>query len=208
MSRLIFEARRRLPLAGDPQGHHHHRGAAGAAPGDPAVVARAGAAGGDRDPDRRHDRRDGRHRDAADLAADTVLPVRAAAGGHRVVPRSTTRRVPKRSTPSAPTTCATCRWSGTTSARRPPRSAPLPQWSHPEPADLAAVPGSRRQWERDPHDGDFLVVRAGVHSAAWPPPCGSTTPPTRSTWNRCRTAHYAACWTPSAPCATCRPGST
>ncbi len=39
------------------------------------------------------------------------------------------------------------------------------QWSHPEPVDLAAIPGSRRQWERDPQDGDFLVVRAGVHSA-------------------------------------------
>ncbi|HEY0227632.1 MAG TPA: type VII secretion protein EccCa [Mycobacterium sp.] len=35
------------------------------------------------------------------------------------------------------------------------------QWSHPEPAALAAIPGSRRQWERDPHDPDFLVVRAG-----------------------------------------------
>jgi DNA segregation ATPase FtsK/SpoIIIE, S-DNA-T family len=40
------------------------------------------------------------------------------------------------------------------------------EWSHPQPADLAAIPGSRRQWERDPQDGDFLVVRAGVHSAA------------------------------------------
>ncbi len=40
------------------------------------------------------------------------------------------------------------------------------EWSHPDPVDLAAVPGSRRQWERDPQDGDFLVVRAGVHSAA------------------------------------------
>ncbi|MGA8331992.1 MAG: type VII secretion protein EccCa, partial [Mycobacterium sp.] len=40
------------------------------------------------------------------------------------------------------------------------------EWSHPAPADLAAIPGSRRQWERDPQDGDFLVVRAGVHSAA------------------------------------------
>ena len=39
------------------------------------------------------------------------------------------------------------------------------QWSHPEPAALAAVPGSRRQWERDPHDPDFLVVRAGRHYA-------------------------------------------
>ena len=40
------------------------------------------------------------------------------------------------------------------------------KWSHPEPADLAAIPGSRRQWERDPQDADFLVVRAGLHSAA------------------------------------------
>ena len=39
------------------------------------------------------------------------------------------------------------------------------EWSHPDPTDLAAIPGSRRQWERDPHDADFLVVRAGLHSA-------------------------------------------
>ncbi|MHA7653090.1 type VII secretion protein EccCa [Mycobacterium sp. ML4] len=39
------------------------------------------------------------------------------------------------------------------------------QWSHPEPETLAAVPGSRRQWERDPDDPDFLVLRAGRHSA-------------------------------------------
>ncbi|KZS82180.1 type VII secretion protein EccC [Mycobacterium persicum] len=39
------------------------------------------------------------------------------------------------------------------------------QWSHPEPEALASVPGSRRQWERDPHDPDFLVLRAGRHSA-------------------------------------------
>jgi S-DNA-T family DNA segregation ATPase FtsK/SpoIIIE len=37
------------------------------------------------------------------------------------------------------------------------------QWSHPDPAALATVPGSRRQWERDPHDPDFLVLRAGRH---------------------------------------------
>ncbi|WP_125079840.1 type VII secretion protein EccCa [Mycobacterium sp. P7213] len=37
-------------------------------------------------------------------------------------------------------------------------------WSHPDPADLVAVPGSRRQWERDPHDEDFLVVRTGRHA--------------------------------------------
>lgn len=36
------------------------------------------------------------------------------------------------------------------------------EWSHPEPAALAAIPGTRRQWERDPHDPDFLVVRTGV----------------------------------------------
>ncbi len=39
------------------------------------------------------------------------------------------------------------------------------QWSHPDPHELSAVPGSRRQWERDPHDDDFLVVRTGRHSA-------------------------------------------
>ncbi|MEB3020357.1 type VII secretion protein EccCa [[Mycobacterium] crassicus] len=38
------------------------------------------------------------------------------------------------------------------------------EWSHPDPSDLAVVPGSRRQWERDPHDDDFLVVRTGRHS--------------------------------------------
>ncbi len=38
------------------------------------------------------------------------------------------------------------------------------QWSHPDPTALATVPGSRRQWERDPHDADFLVVRAGRHT--------------------------------------------
>ena len=39
------------------------------------------------------------------------------------------------------------------------------EWSHPDPADLAAIPGSRRQWERDPQDADFLVVRAGLYSS-------------------------------------------
>jgi type VII secretion protein EccCa/type VII secretion protein EccCb len=38
------------------------------------------------------------------------------------------------------------------------------EWSHPDPPELAAVPGSRRQWERDPDDDDFLVVRTGRHS--------------------------------------------
>ncbi|MBE1551566.1 type VII secretion protein EccCa/type VII secretion protein EccCb [Mycobacterium sp. OAS707] len=36
-------------------------------------------------------------------------------------------------------------------------------WSHPAPSALIAVPGTRRQWERDPHDDDFLVLRAGLH---------------------------------------------
>jgi type VII secretion protein EccCa/type VII secretion protein EccCb len=39
------------------------------------------------------------------------------------------------------------------------------EWSHPDPTALATVPGSRRQWERDPHDSDFLVLRAGRHHA-------------------------------------------
>jgi DNA segregation ATPase FtsK/SpoIIIE, S-DNA-T family len=39
------------------------------------------------------------------------------------------------------------------------------QWSHPDPTALATVPGSRRQWERDPHDPDFLVLRAGRDQA-------------------------------------------
>lgn len=37
------------------------------------------------------------------------------------------------------------------------------EWSHPEPAVLMSIPGTRRQWERDPHDADFLVLRAGLH---------------------------------------------
>ena len=39
-------------------------------------------------------------------------------------------------------------------------------WSHPEPQALSSIPGSRRQWERDPHDSDFLTVRAGLHDVA------------------------------------------
>lgn len=39
------------------------------------------------------------------------------------------------------------------------------EWSHPDPALLADVPGTRRQWERDPGDSDFLVVRTGLHDA-------------------------------------------
>ncbi|CAN5190760.1 type VII secretion system ESX-3 FtsK/SpoIIIE family ATPase EccC3 [soil metagenome] len=37
------------------------------------------------------------------------------------------------------------------------------EWSHPDPAVLDRIPGSRRQWERDPRDSDFLVVRTGLH---------------------------------------------
>ena len=40
------------------------------------------------------------------------------------------------------------------------------EWSHPDPAALAGVPGTRRQWERDPRDRDFLVLRAGMHDQA------------------------------------------
>lgn len=39
------------------------------------------------------------------------------------------------------------------------------EWSHPAPEVLATVPGIRRQWERDPGDHDFLVLRAGLHDA-------------------------------------------
>ncbi|GGN85989.1 type VII secretion protein EccCa [Nocardia rhizosphaerihabitans] len=37
-------------------------------------------------------------------------------------------------------------------------------WSHPEPADLASLIGSRRMWERRPSDPDFGHVRVGVGS--------------------------------------------
>ncbi|MCC3315845.1 type VII secretion protein EccCa [Nocardia africana] len=37
-------------------------------------------------------------------------------------------------------------------------------WSHPEPADLCAVAGTRRMWERRPNDPDFGHVRVGVGS--------------------------------------------
>ncbi|MCX2933422.1 type VII secretion protein EccCa [Mycobacterium sp. CVI_P3] len=37
------------------------------------------------------------------------------------------------------------------------------EWSHPDPAALASIPGTPRQWERDPPDRDFLVVRTGLH---------------------------------------------
>ncbi|MGE2713177.1 type VII secretion protein EccCa [Mycolicibacterium litorale] len=37
------------------------------------------------------------------------------------------------------------------------------EWSHPAPDVLATIPGTRRQWERDPRDADFLVLRAGLH---------------------------------------------
>ncbi|EFV14687.2 type VII secretion protein EccC [Segniliparus rugosus] len=36
------------------------------------------------------------------------------------------------------------------------------EWSHPAPDGLAPVAGTRRQWERDPGDADFLAVRVGL----------------------------------------------
>lgn len=36
-------------------------------------------------------------------------------------------------------------------------------WSHPDPDELSSIPGTRRQWERDPGDADYLVVRTGRH---------------------------------------------
>ncbi|MBJ8338574.1 type VII secretion protein EccCa [Antrihabitans sp. YC3-6] len=38
------------------------------------------------------------------------------------------------------------------------------EWSHPEPADLQSLIGSRRMWERRPNDPDFGHVRLGVGS--------------------------------------------
>ncbi|WP_329412284.1 type VII secretion protein EccCa [Nocardia vinacea] len=37
-------------------------------------------------------------------------------------------------------------------------------WSHPEPADLQSLAGTRRMWERRPNDPDFAHVRVGVGS--------------------------------------------
>ncbi|MBF6171390.1 type VII secretion protein EccCa [Nocardia blacklockiae] len=37
-------------------------------------------------------------------------------------------------------------------------------WSHPEPADLPSLIGSRRMWERRPNDPDFGHVRVGIGS--------------------------------------------
>ncbi|MFD4354871.1 type VII secretion protein EccCa [Nocardia sp. NPDC058518] len=37
-------------------------------------------------------------------------------------------------------------------------------WSHPEPADLPSLIGSRRMWERRPNDPDFGHIRVGVGS--------------------------------------------
>ncbi|WP_328390931.1 type VII secretion protein EccCa [Nocardia sp. NBC_00416] len=38
------------------------------------------------------------------------------------------------------------------------------EWSHPEPADLPSLVGTRRMWERRPNDPDFGHVRVGVGS--------------------------------------------
>ena len=35
------------------------------------------------------------------------------------------------------------------------------EWSHPAPDALAVIAGTRRQWERDPRDDDFLVLKTG-----------------------------------------------
>ncbi|BBY98952.1 type VII secretion protein EccCa [Mycolicibacterium fallax] len=39
-------------------------------------------------------------------------------------------------------------------------------WSHPAPGELAAFAGTRRQWERDPDDSDFLLLRTGLSEVA------------------------------------------
>ncbi|MBU3064906.1 type VII secretion protein EccCa [Nocardia sp. NEAU-G5] len=38
------------------------------------------------------------------------------------------------------------------------------EWSHPDPADLQSLIGTRRMWERRPNDPDFAHVRVGVGS--------------------------------------------
>lgn len=40
------------------------------------------------------------------------------------------------------------------------------EWSHPDPGSLSVIPGTPRQWERDPHDPDVMVIRAGRHDVA------------------------------------------
>ncbi|NKY50404.1 type VII secretion protein EccCa [Nocardia vermiculata] len=37
-------------------------------------------------------------------------------------------------------------------------------WSHPEPADLRTLAGTRRMWERRPNDPDFGHIRVGIGS--------------------------------------------
>ncbi|MGL6236516.1 MAG: type VII secretion protein EccCa [Segniliparus sp.] len=53
--------------------------------------------------------------------------------------------------------------------RREARAAATAQraalaWSHPAPGELAEIVGTRRQWERDLGDADFLAVRVGFGS--------------------------------------------
>ncbi|ESV60059.1 ESX-3 secretion system eccC3 domain protein [Mycobacteroides abscessus MAB_082312_2258] len=58
------------------------------------------------------------------------------------------------------------------------------EWSHPDPEELTTVPGSRRQWERDPAMTITWWSAPDVTTCRWPARCGSRTSPTRSIWSR------------------------
>ena len=81
-------------------------------------------------------------------------------------------------------------------------------WSHPEPVALASIrapAGSGSGTRAIPTSwscGPACTIRRST------PRCVSRTPPTRSTWSRCRTAPCGGCSTPSARCTTRLPAST
>ncbi len=79
-------------------------------------------------------------------------------------------------------------------------------WSHLSPA-LASVPGNCIMAGSVTRTTDFWCCGpAGTVPLATTLRVNDTAG--EVDWNRCRTVHYAACSTPSAALATCRPGST
>ena len=153
------------PVAGTagPPGRDHRRGPARTPAGGPAVAIAPGAA-------------------VLIVVLIVGMIVAMVATGMRLIspqtlffPSSSCWR-PPRST-AAPTT--SCARKGRRRTRRLPALPVGGPRQHPRPgrrsARRAAVvasrsgrtvgfAGTRRQWERDPHDADFLVVRAGRHS--------------------------------------------
>ncbi|EUA42970.1 ESX-3 secretion system eccC3 domain protein [Mycobacterium xenopi 3993] len=180
MSRLIFEARRRLRPPRPARARSPSR-RPGTTAGDPAVAAEAGAAVPDRDPDRRHDRGDGGHRDAADFPQTLFFPfvlLLAATALYRGTDNKTRTEEVDAERADYLRYLSVVRDNIRTQAAEQRAAA---EWSHPDPAELASIPGSRRQWERDPNDSDFLVVRAAGTPCRSPPRCESTTSRTKST---------------------------